>query len=362
VKVIDYYIGKRFFLNFFLVLGTFILIFNLIHWVDHTGKYAGAPMDKILLFYLYNIPQVINLVIPVAGLLAALITYSNLGKYRELIALQVAGVSKIRYMMPALILSFIFSFLLIFMNELFAIELNNERQYIERVEILGKRPLDKKVMKDLLFKISNDDIVQIGRVDFREEKLYKFNLQTIENRKVIERIDADTVTWNSETRKWILRNPILRKISEDSVESMQKLDSLELKKLVFSLKDLKEPKFKPDRLERYMTLKQLRRFAEQRKTFGETTYHVDYEIYNAFFGPFSIFFMSFIGAALGSMFTRGGVMLYFLLTIIICLIYIVIVVVGKIMSQSNTISPFFGAMLPHLITLLVLLFISNKKA
>ena len=363
MKVIDRYIGKRFFINFFGVLFAFIIVFSMIHWVDHSGKYAKADIFTILSFYINYTPQIINLVIPVCGLLAGLLTFSNLGKYNELVALQVSGVSRIRYLLPALIISFIISVTLFFFNEFVLIDSNIKRQHIEQVEILKRSPKKKGIETGVLLNSLNNSIIQIGKVNISKGIITDFNIQfkSDSSEQIVKRIDADSVIWTDSTR-WVLKNAYVRFMENDSVISIRKHDSLSILETSFSPKDFEEPKFRPDRVDRYLTLKELTHFSEKQALFGQTTYQVDYEIYNTFFSPLSIFFMAFIGSILGSMFTKGSAIIYFLACIIICLMYMVIVIMGKVMSQNNEITPFLGASLPHITTFFVLLMLSNKKA
>lgn len=363
MKVIDRYIGKRFFINFFGVLCAFIIVFSMIHWVDHSGKYAKADITTILSFYINYVPQIINLVIPVCGLLAGLLTFSNLGKYNELVALQVSGVSRSRYLLPALIISFLISIALFFFNELVLIESNIKRQHIEQVQILKRNAKVKGIKTNVLLNSLNNSIIQIGKVNISKGVITDFNIQfkSDSTEQVIKRIDSDSVIWTDSTH-WVLKNAYTREIEHDSVISVLKSEKLSIEETGFKPNDFEEPKFRPDRVDRYLTLKELKHFSEKQSLFGQTTYQVDYEIFNTFFSPLSIFFMAFIGSILGSMFTKGNAIFYFLGCIIICLMYMVIVIMGKVMSQNNEISPFLGASLPHITTFLVLTFLMNKKS
>ena len=363
MKVIDLYIGKRFFSTFFTILFVFILVFSLIHWIDHSGKYAKADVGAILRFYLNYTPQIINLVIPVCGLLSSLLTFSNLGKYNELVALQVSGVSRRRYILPALTLSFLISTALFFFNEYVLIDANLERDRIETVEIYKKTPKKKGEKRNVLLNTKNNGIIFAGNVHIDKGIMAPFNIQyyTNDRTRVIKRIDADSVLWNDSTG-WVLKDAYVRHLNADTILSTEYKKHLQIEETSFSPKDFEEPVFRPDRVDKFLTLKELRNFSEKRASFGQTTYHVDYEIYNAFFAPLSIFFMTFIGSILGSMFTKGSVIIYFLACIIICLIYMVVVIIGKVLAQNNEIPALLGASLPHLATLCVLTFLVNKKS
>ena len=189
-----------------------------------------------------------------------------------------------------------------------------------------------------------------------------FNIQYFSSSDIlIKRIDADTVKW-VEGRGWKLEKPLIRNIKEKKAKiNYKKLDTLFIEELDFSPDDFVEKEFKPGKMERFLTLKEMNRFAKKQTEFGQVTYIVDYEIFNTYFYPFSIFFMTFIGSMLGSIYSRGGLMGYFFLCIFFCLIYITIIIVGKVLGQSNSIPPLIGALLPHIITSIVLIFLTRKS-
>ena len=136
MNIIDKYIFKRYIYMFFFILLSFIFIFIIINWIDNNDKFVrnNAPLKIVLKYYYYNIPYVINIVISVCSLLAALLTFSGFGKYNELIALQVSGVSRIRIVSSVLISAFVISVLLFFFNEYVTVPFNKKRLYTYDVE------------------------------------------------------------------------------------------------------------------------------------------------------------------------------------------------------------------------------------
>jgi lipopolysaccharide export LptBFGC system permease protein LptF len=179
--------------------------------------------------------------------------------------------------------------------------------------------------------------------------------------RVLKRVDASTIVWDS--TKWVLNDVQLRErdLEKQVNFSYQKRAKLTLPDLTFIPSDLEEKKFLAGRIERYLTLEELENYSAKLTSFAQPTFIVDYEIYNALLFPFAIFFMTFIGALLGSISNRGGTMVYFFICLLICLVYISIIVLGKIFGQANTISPMLGALLPHLVTSFVLFALAFRR-
>ena len=110
MKKLDFYILKTF-LGLFLftfVICIFILLMQFLwmHINDLVGK--GVEMSVLAEFFLYACISVIPLSLPLAILLASLMTFGNLGERFELTAMKAAGVPLFRIMKPlAITISFI---------------------------------------------------------------------------------------------------------------------------------------------------------------------------------------------------------------------------------------------------------------
>ena len=110
MKKLDIYILKSF-LGLFIftfVICMFILLMQFLwmHINDLVGK--GVEMSVLAEFFLYACISVVPLSLPLAILLASLMTFGNLGEYFELTAMKAAGIPLFRIMRPlAIAISFV---------------------------------------------------------------------------------------------------------------------------------------------------------------------------------------------------------------------------------------------------------------
>ncbi len=105
VKKLDIYMLKNFLGLFFMTFAIccFILLMQLI-WMrinDIVGK--GVEVTVLLEFLLYALAGVVPMALPLAILLASLMTFGNLGEKFELTAMKAAGVSLFRIMQPLIV-------------------------------------------------------------------------------------------------------------------------------------------------------------------------------------------------------------------------------------------------------------------
>ena len=102
IKKLDIFVLKSFgFMfvgTFFICLFIFIMQLLWLYVDELVGK--GIPMDVLMRFFYYAALTLVPKSLPLAILLAALITFGNFGERMELTAMKAAGVPLIRVMMP----------------------------------------------------------------------------------------------------------------------------------------------------------------------------------------------------------------------------------------------------------------------
>lgn len=102
VKKIDVYLLKNFlglfFATFFVCIFVLLMQFVWMHVKDLVGK--GVEISVLAEFFVYAVASVVPLALPLAILLASLISFGNLGEKFELTAMKAAGISLFRIMRP----------------------------------------------------------------------------------------------------------------------------------------------------------------------------------------------------------------------------------------------------------------------
>jgi lipopolysaccharide export system permease protein len=92
-----------FLLTFFIVIFVLVMQFLFKYINDLIGK--GLELKVIAQFMLYLSTSLVPLALPLALLMAALMTFGNLGEFNELTALKSSGISLQKIMMPLIILT-----------------------------------------------------------------------------------------------------------------------------------------------------------------------------------------------------------------------------------------------------------------
>ena len=102
IKKIDIYLLKQFLglliMTFLICIFILLMQFVWMHVNDLVGK--GVEIKVLAEFFIYAVTSVVPLALPLAILLASLMTFGNLGEKFELTAMKAAGVSLFRIMRP----------------------------------------------------------------------------------------------------------------------------------------------------------------------------------------------------------------------------------------------------------------------
>ena len=96
ITVLDRYILRKFIINLLISAGAFIIIFLVVDLIENIDKFIDrqAEITLVFIYYLYYIPYIINLTLPISMLLSCLFTLGNMSQHNEIVAQKSAGISR----------------------------------------------------------------------------------------------------------------------------------------------------------------------------------------------------------------------------------------------------------------------------
>lgn len=140
VNILSRYIISTYLRILGLCLGAFLSIYLVIDFLEKISRFARAQatLQNIGLFFLWKIPEIVSLVLPLAVLMSTLLTLGTLARGSEITAMRGCGISLTRIAAPIITLAFILSLAALFCSE-FVVPRSYERmKYIEDVLISKK--------------------------------------------------------------------------------------------------------------------------------------------------------------------------------------------------------------------------------
>lgn len=104
-RILDWYISKLYLRIAALTFGGLLVIFYISEFIDLSSKVfkGAAKPGAVVLYFLLKTPYFMYFIIPIAGLIAALVTFGLLTRNSELVVMKACGISLYRAAVPLLV-------------------------------------------------------------------------------------------------------------------------------------------------------------------------------------------------------------------------------------------------------------------
>jgi lipopolysaccharide export system permease protein len=334
------------FLGFF--LGGILVIVTLFIAVDAMSTlvtYKGVSTSVLLNYYLYQIPEIVQKMIPVACLGGVIMTLSTMNRNNELVALFAAGMSLLRVVMPMLLLVMLISAAGFFVGDRVVPTMTRQKNYLFYHEIKKNPAMYSTVKTDRIWYRSKNAIFNIKTLSAKGDvaqglTVYFFN----DDWDLMQMISAKDVVLNG--TQWVLKNGSVTVFAKES--SFPLTSQFKTKTIVMSedAKDLQGTGQTSDTL----TQAELRRYIDKNREGGLDTlrYEVDYH------SKFSFAFSGLVMCLLGIPFSvakgrSGGAMISIGIALALVFGYYILYSSGLTLGQNGALSPIVATWGPNVL-------------
>ena len=295
LQILDGYILRSFFTYLGLVVLALIglsVVFDFYQLFGHILK-NQAGVGTVLDYYRYLVPQVLYFpVLPLAILVAVLISFSLLTKSNQITAVKASGVSLYRISIPIFIVAGVFSGGLFLLEENYLPEIN-QRQDALRDQIKGRPPRtytqpDRHWIFGEESRIFNYRYFDSPRNLFVQLSVFELDPETFQIRR---RIYAERAHWEDSLTGWVLENGWVRDIEDDRVTQYRtfKVDT-------FSHLTEKPDYFKKEvKPHEQMNAIELRRYLQELQQSGLDVARLSVQLHKKFSYPLMACVVAFIG-------------------------------------------------------------------
>ncbi len=351
---LDRYVIKQFLQTFFFGLLTFGMIFIIIDMIENLDDFIdrSVPYHIIIKYYIYFLPRIFSLMVPVAMLLASLFTTGKLSTTNELTIIKSSGVSLYRFMVPFIIVSLLTSAGMIAFDGWAVPKINALRLNLER-EYLGKN-IQSGGRYNLYFQDVGHRIIALDYFDEGSETARRVSVQEFDTHDptvMNKRYDAATMIWRGDKVGWVLRNGFERMFLNDTNvaitkrEIVSRFDSVVIGKLSVTPINILRMQQKPEEME----LGDFKDYVERQRIAGSDISRlvVDYQGKIAF--PFASFIVVLFGVPFASTKRRSGLSVQFGISLLICFIYMVCQKLSQVFGYNGDMEPVISAWLPNIL-------------
>jgi lipopolysaccharide export system permease protein len=211
---LDRYVMRRFLSALAIALAALTVIFVLVHIMDHVDVYLDheAPWPTVGRYYLLQMPYNTLLTMPMAILIATIISIGELGRYGELTAMKSSGLSLYRITLPLVVFGLGLTLGVLLLGETIVPRLNERGNDVYEEEILDQ-PADFEDFRGNFVYQNPEGYTYLVRSMFVNDS--GASVDQVEIQREMEdgtflRINAPQMIWEAENGLWALRNGELR--------------------------------------------------------------------------------------------------------------------------------------------------------
>lgn len=341
MKHLDRSIVRQFIVTALFSLAAVLVVFIVIDAMEKLDDFIDRRADWGVIgqYYLFFVPEIIKLIIPVAMLLSSLFVTARLSAQNELTAFRAAGVSLYRFMVPFVGVALAVSVLSVWFNGWVVPAANRLKFTIERVYLL--KDVVNASGANIYIQDGPTRILAIGYFDDSRNLASRVSIQDFSaaDRTVMTaRLDAVSMTWDETARTWMLHDGVQRRFRVGG-ETMERFMIRPAGHLQFNPEDLRKKQEKPDEMEFYA----LEKFIEDQRSAGQDVARWEVDFYSKISFPFASVIVVLFGVPFSSIRRRGGAGVQLGISLLICFIYLIFMKVSQVFGYNGDINPLLTA-------------------
>ena len=354
LKTLDRYIIRKF-------LGTYIFAIILILAItvmfdinEKLDAFIKAPLQATVFDYFVNfLPYFANQFSPLFTFIAVIFFTSKLADNSEIIAMLASGVSYRRLLVPYMISATVIA-VSSFVLSAYIIPPAN----VERIEFTNTYVKNKRVDygSNIQLMVAPGEIAYMSRYDNTTKTGYKFSLEKFEEKKLVSRLTAQTIKWDT-LYQWQVRDYMIRDFdgAREYISTGKRLDTIipiEPRDFLIAKND-----------HEMMTTPELREYISRQKERGVANIK-SFEIENErrYAMCAAAFILTIIGMSLSSRKVKGGMGINIGIGLVLSFSYILFSTVTSTFAVSGYTSPFVAMWIPNFIYIIIAIVLYRRAS
>ena len=344
MKILDWYILKKYLITFITIQLLFVPIAIIVNLADNIDKILAneVPFNLVAEYYFNFTIYFSSSLLPLFLFLSVIWFTSKLASDTEVIAFLSSGISFFRFLRPFLIGAFIIASIT-FLIGLFIVP-NASKDFNEFSYKYLKGSRKSYDSKNIYRQISPNDFIYLSQFNPKSNVGSNFTLEHFEDNVLEYKIESSNIRYLPSDSLFRLSNYSKRIIGEedDILINKRKLDT----SFSFKLKDLLPIKYIAETL----SYTELVSFIDQEKSRGSSNIG-RYQLvkYKKWSIPFSVFVLTIIAFSVSSAKRRGGTGVNSAFGIVVAMVFVFFDKVFGVMAQQSDFSPLLAVWLPNIL-------------
>ena len=215
MKIIDRYLLKEYLRNLFLIAVIFLFLFLLIDFFEKIRMFLSnhATVFQMLSYSFFKLPFALSQLLPTVVLLTSLITFGNLSRHNEIIAMKANGLHIFRVALSTLVIAALISLAIFTLNEWVNPYAFAKAEHIRLIEV-QKRPSLGSFTQSQIWYRGQKGIYNFRLFDPRSDSLQGISIYYLDNNMNLSmRLDAKSGKW--EKGHWIFSDVLITRFDND---------------------------------------------------------------------------------------------------------------------------------------------------
>lgn len=318
-----------------------VIVFDVAEKIDNFMENHVSWNEILFVYYINFIPYFANFFSPLFVFISVIFFTSKLTGDSEIVAILTSGVSFRRLMYPYFVSALFLGIISFFLTSYVIPNANKKRiafelKYVDHAKGFYDRNVHKQIEPGVFAYLeSYDNKRDIG---------YKFSIEKFEGKKLVSKLFANRVKWDSTKQKWTAKNYYIRDYigSNENISKGNSIDTtinLHPKDFKMVLKSVET-----------LNVDELKKFIEEQKMKGDDNIEAyKVEEYRRMAFPFSTFILTLIGVSLSTQKRRGGTGLNIGIGLVLSFLYILFMQVFTELAKANTIPSLIAVWIPNIL-------------
>ena len=348
MRILDFYIIKKFLLTFLMMFILFIPIGILVDISEKIDKFKEHELSftQILDYYSDFVWYYGYFLFPIFVFLSVIWFTSKLSSNSEITAILSSGISFNRFLRPYIISALII-FLFSAFSGMFIVPEKNKSFNEFQFKYLSKNKKDRD-LSNLYKQISENEYIYVSSYNPTRSQAYNFSYELFNENKLLEKITARNIRWIEDDSIFRLTDFFKRTFNEELeiIESRRIYDTI----FNFNIDDLSSLKYQAKALNFF----ELNDFINEERASGSPLLNDHLLEKNRRFSiPFSVIILTLLAVSVSSFKRRGGIGINLAFGISLAFIFIFFDKFFSVLVVKTDLNAMLGAWAPNFVFLLI---------
>ena len=327
-----------------LCLVVFIGIYVVVDLFEKLSRFLEARVGAAVVvhYYLFRLPKILTEVLPVAVLLACLLSLGGLARNNEVLAMKMGHIGPLRIALPCIGVGLAASLLAWGTVEYVAPPASERALNIERTQV--RRLPAHRITRDsdIWYRAQDDRFVHISLIETQSGTIHGMSIFELSPKfDLLRRIDARQASFGPSA--WTLRDGYQLELDTSPIRITP------FKQLTVALKERPEEFARVARSPEEMSYVQLRQYIDRLVKSGVSATRYLVDLHAKVATALVSLVMAILGVSFGLRTSRSGVMVWVGVCIPMGFLYYTLLVLGISLGRGGALPPLVAAWLPNLV-------------